>query len=187
MATAKKAAPKAATKPVKTAPAKAVKVVAKPAAKAAAKPVAKPAAKPVAAKPVAKKAVVSKTAKARTDTKHAELRPGVIKLEKRIATLRDQLGITGGQRKAWRNLATVMRENESAMYTVVTRRAGRIKSVNGPENLRLYGLIAAVHAANIQRLLGAFQPLYDSFSVPQKKIADKLLRDTREGAFSDGY
>ncbi len=130
---------------------------------------------------------VSKTAKARTDTKHAELRPGVIKLEKRIATLRDQLGITGGQRKAWRNLATVMRENESAMYTVVTRRAGRIKSVNGPENLRLYGLIAAVHAANIQRLLGAFQPLYDSFSVPQKKIADKLLRDTREGAFSDGY
>ena len=48
MATAKKAAPKAATKPVKTAPAKAVKVVAKPAAKAAPKAAAKPAAKPVA-------------------------------------------------------------------------------------------------------------------------------------------
>ena len=129
----------------------------------------------------------SKAAKAKAGAKPTQPRPGIVKLEKRISALRDQLGITAAQRNAWRKLALVMRENETAMYTVVTRRAGRIQSVNGPENLRLYGLIAAVHAANVQRLLGALQPLYDSFSQPQKKIADKLLRSSSEAAFSDGY
>jgi hypothetical protein len=92
MATAKKAAPKAATKPVKTAPAKAVKVVAKPAAKAAPKAAAKPAAKPVAAKPVAKKAVVSKTAKAiaKISASLAKLNDRKAKISAEIAALKDQ-------------------------------------------------------------------------------------------------
>jgi periplasmic protein CpxP/Spy len=133
-----------------------------------------------AAKPAA-------AAKATTAAKPAAQRPGVIRLEKRLAALRDQLGITVKQRPAWRKLATVMRENEVAMYSAETRRSGRIRNAGGLENLRLYGLVAAVHAANIQRMMDAFQPLYDSFSPIQKKIADKLLRDPHEVAFSDGF
>ena len=122
-----------------------------------------------------------------TTVRPSQLRPGVVKLEKRIAMLRDQLGITAAQRKPWREFAAVLRANESAMYVVVARRASRIRTGSAPENMRLYGLVAAVHAANVQRLLGAFQPLYDVLSERQRKIADTVLRDAREAQVSDGY
>ncbi len=135
------------------------------------------------AKPKASSHPVKPAATARP----SQLRPGVVKLEKRIAMLRDQLGITAAQRKPWREFAAVLRANESAMYVVVARRAARIRTGSAPENLRLYGLVAAVHAANVQRLLGAFQPLYDVLSERQRKIADTVLRDAREAQVSDGY
>lgn len=136
-------------------------------------------------KPVRAKA--TSPAKATNGVKPGQPRAGVVKLEKKIAALRDQLAISGAQRKPWRDFAAVLRANEAQMYAVVARRAGRIRTGNAPENLRLYGLVAAVHAANIQRLLGAFEPLYDALSDRQKKIADTILRDAREGQISDGY
>lgn len=130
---------------------------------------------------------VSHPTKPAVTGKPSQPRAGVVKLEKRIAALRDQLAITGAQRKPWRDFAAVMRTNEAQLYSAVARRAGRIRTGNALENLRLYGLVAAVHAANVQRLLGAFQPLYDTLSERQRKIADTILRDSREAEISDGY
>lgn len=122
-----------------------------------------------------------------TTTKPSQPRPGIARLEKRIAALRDQLGITAAQHKPWRAVVTALRANEAELYAVTARRAGHIRSAGAVENLHLYGLVAAVHAANIQRLAAAFEPLYKTLDGRQKKIADTILRDAREGALSDGF
>ena len=45
------------------------------------------------------------------------------------------------------------------------------------ENLQSYAAVAAEHAQEVQKLVPAFQTLYDTMSDSQKRRADTVFRD----------
>ncbi len=54
--------------------------------------------------------------------------------------------------------------------------------MNAVENMQSYAEIAEQHAKNMERLVPAFQNLYNSLSDAQKRTADALWRNYAERA-----
>ena len=98
------------------------------------------------------------------------------RVERRIAELHAQLQITPAEQQQWDQFAQVMRDNAREMDQVFTQRAQQYESMNAVQNMQSYEHVAETHAQQLQKLVPAFQNLYNSMPDPQKQIADQVFR-----------
>ena len=97
-------------------------------------------------------------------------------LEERISDLHSELKITKDQEAQWAKVTDAMRDNARTMRDLFEARRNGMASETAVENLKSWGDIAQAHADGNKTLLAAFEPLYDSMSDAQKKIADQVFR-----------
>ncbi len=127
------------------------------------------AAGPVVAQPAP--GAASKPAASAAD-KHAPSR-----IEQRIAALRAKLKITPAETSAFDDFAGVMRENASHMETLVQQRRAALASATAVDDMRSYQGMAQAHVDDLNRLVPAFERLYETLSPDQKKLADRSFHD----------
>lgn len=92
-------------------------------------------------------------------------------VEDRIAYLHSQLKITSAQEPQWNAFADVMRGNGQTMGQLFQQRRAAT-NVSALDDMKQYATIAQAHADGMKKLVDAFDPLYNSFSPEQKKLAD---------------
>lgn len=97
-------------------------------------------------------------------------------IDRRIADLHKRLMITPAEEPQWKQVADIMRQNEEAVAAAVKDRVEHVKTMNAMENLQSFQKIADAHDQGLQKLIPAFQTLYDSMSDAQKKNADEVFR-----------
>lgn len=102
------------------------------------------------------------------------------RVEARIKQLHAQLGISQAQEAQWDQFAQVMRDNASDMDKVLAERAQQFKSMNAVQDMESYQHVAEAHVRHLQKLVPAFQTLYDSMSPEQKQKADQVFRARSE-------
>jgi hypothetical protein len=99
------------------------------------------------------------------------------RVEERISYLHTQLKITPQQETQWNAFADVMRNNGETMGKLFEERRAN-KNISALDDMKQYADIAQAHADGTKKLVDAFQPLYDSMSADQKKLADTTFRET---------
>lgn len=102
------------------------------------------------------------------------------RVDARIKSLHDRLKITSAQEPQWNAVAQVMRENAQSMDQVIQQRH-QTQDMTAVDDLKAYQAIAQAHLQNVQKLLPAFQALYDTLSPEQKKAADDAFSRARRG------
>jgi hypothetical protein len=110
-------------------------------------------------------------AKASTDKSAAQ----ADRVEGRITELHTKLHITAEQEPKWKTFAQTMRDNAKHMDDVLAKRTQSLKGINAVDDLRSYRDMTEAHYDNLKKLVGAFEPLYDSLSAEQKKTADTIF------------
>lgn len=105
------------------------------------------------------------------------------RLEAHIKALHDHLGITPAEEGAWAKVADVMRENAMAIRKGLQERRSGLSGMTALDNMRSYATLTAERAQEAQKMLAAFQPLYDMFPAEQKKTADEVFRSETERSF----
>lgn len=96
-------------------------------------------------------------------------------VEDRIAYLHSQLKITSAQETQWNAFADVMRNNAETMGTLFQQRKAATNQ-SALDDMKQYTAISQAHADGMQKLVSAFEPLYNSFSPEQKTLADTTFR-----------
>ena len=102
------------------------------------------------------------------------------RVDARIKSLHDRLKITAAQEPQWNAVAQVMRENAQSMDQVIQQRH-QTQDMTAVDDLKAYQAIAQAHLQNVQKLLPAFQALYDTLSPEQKNAADDAFSRARRG------
>lgn len=102
------------------------------------------------------------------------------RVEERIASLHSQLKITAAQEPQWKTFADTMRSNAQNMSRLFVQRTQASQTQSALDNMKQYAEIAQAHADDMKQLVDAFDPLYNSFSPEQKKIADTTFRQVGE-------
>jgi periplasmic protein CpxP/Spy len=69
-----------------------------------------------------------------------------------------------------------MRDNARDMDEAVEQRAQQFPTMTAVENMQSYEKLAENHVQHLQKLIPAFQSLYDAMSPEQKKTADQVFR-----------
>lgn len=103
----------------------------------------------------------------------------VDRVETRIKQLHDQLHITAAQEPQWNGVAQAMRDDAASMQAVIAKRRQNRGQMSAVDDLRSYEEVAETHVAGLQKLIPAFQALYDTMSPEQKKNADTAF--SRQG------
>ncbi|HKW54719.1 MAG TPA: Spy/CpxP family protein refolding chaperone [Stellaceae bacterium] len=98
------------------------------------------------------------------------------RVETRIKQLHAQLQITAAQEPQWNAVAQAMRDDAQAMQSAIAQRRQTRSSATAVDELRSYEQVTETHVAGLQKLIPAFQALYDSMSPEQKKNADAAFR-----------
>ena len=120
------------------------------------------------------------TATSQTTAEPAPVKNAEERVERRITELRAQLHITAAEQQPWDQFAQVMRQNARDMDQVFVQRAQQYPSMTAVQNMQSYAQIAEVHAQQLQKLVPAFQNLYNSMSDQQKQAADQVFRANAE-------
>jgi len=102
------------------------------------------------------------------------------RVEHRINELNAQLRITPTEQQQWDQFAAVMRENARDMDQAFMQRAQQFQSMNAVQNMESYEQIAEAHAQHLQKLVPAFQNLYNTMPDQQKRLADQVFRANAE-------
>jgi periplasmic protein CpxP/Spy len=102
------------------------------------------------------------------------------RVERRIKELHTQLRITAAEEPQWNQFAQVMRENARDMDEAFMQRAQQHPTMNAVQNMKSYERIAEDHARRVQKLVPAFQALYDAMPDQQKQLADQVFRANGE-------
>ena len=102
------------------------------------------------------------------------------RVERRIKELHTQLRITPAEEPQWNQFAQVMRENGRDMNEAFMQRAQQYPTMNAVQNMQSYEQIAEDHARRVQKLVPAFQNLYDAMPDQQKQLADQVFRANAE-------
>ena len=102
------------------------------------------------------------------------------RVERRIKELYTQLRITPAEEPQWNQFARVMRENARDMDEAFMQRAQQYPTLNAVQNMQSYEQIAEDHARRVQKLVPAFQSLYDAMPDQQKHLADQVFRANAE-------
>lgn len=102
--------------------------------------------------------------------------PAAQHVEARIKQLHGQLHITAAQDSQWNEFAQTMRDNARDMDEAAEQRAQQFGTMTAIENMQSYEKLAEDHVQHLQKLIPAFQALYDSMSPEQKKTTDQVFR-----------
>jgi periplasmic protein CpxP/Spy len=102
------------------------------------------------------------------------------RVERRITELRTQLRITPAEQQQWDQFAGVMRENARDMDRIFIQRAQQLDSMTALQNMQSYEQLAEAHAQHLQKLVSAFQTLYDAMPDQQKQLADQIFHANAE-------
>jgi periplasmic protein CpxP/Spy len=97
-------------------------------------------------------------------------------VEARIKQLHAQLHITSAQDSQWNQFAQTMRDNARDMDEAAQQRAQQFATMTAVDNMQSYEKLAEDHVQHLQKLIPAFQALYDTMSPDQKKTADQVFR-----------
>lgn len=99
------------------------------------------------------------------------------RVEERITYLHTQLKITPAQETQWKAFADVMRANGQNMGRLYRQRTQAEQTQSALDNMKQYAELAQAHADDMKQLVDAFEPLYNSMSPEQKKVADTTFRE----------
>jgi len=102
------------------------------------------------------------------------------KVEAHIKQLHTQLKITQAEEKDWQQFADTMRGNARDMQAAMQEREQRYPSMNALQNMESYQKLAETHAEHLQKLVSAFQTLYNALPDEQKKVADQVFKSRTE-------
>src|SRR5580700_8226759 len=102
------------------------------------------------------------------------------RVENHIKQLHVQLQITPAQQPQWDHFAQVMRENARDMDQAFMQRAQQYATMNAMQNMQSYEAIAEAHAQHLQKLVPAFDNLYNAMPEQQKKLTDQVFRANAE-------
>jgi protein CpxP len=102
------------------------------------------------------------------------------RVERHIKELHSQLQITPAEEPQWNEFASVMRENARGMDQAYMQRAQQFASMNAVQNMQSYEQLAQEHAEHVQKLVPAFEKLYDAMPDQQKRLADQVFRANAE-------
>lgn len=100
-------------------------------------------------------------------------------VEASIKSLHDQLKVTAAQEQPWGTVAQVMRDHASQVQMATRQRQEAAKTLTAIDDLKAYQAIAEAHVQGMQKLIPAFQALYDTMSAEQKKNADTVFAKNR--------
>lgn len=98
------------------------------------------------------------------------------RVEARIKQLHAQLHITPAEETQWNQFAQTMRDNAREIDQAAMERSQQYSSMNAVDNLQSYEKLAEAHVQRLQKLIPAFQALYNAMTPDQKKIADEVFR-----------
>ncbi len=73
-----------------------------------------------------------------------------------------------------------MRENARDMDQVLIQRAQQFQSMNALQNMQSYEQLAEAHTRHLQKLVPAFENLYNAMPDQQKRLADQVFRANAE-------
>jgi len=99
------------------------------------------------------------------------------RVERRIVALRTRLKITPAETPAFDEFAGVMRDNAGHMDSLQQQRHATLASGNAVDDMKSYQSMAQAHVDDLNRLVPAFEKLYDTLSPEQKKLADQSFHD----------
>lgn len=94
----------------------------------------------------------------------------------RIRYLHERLRITPAQEPLWSKVADAIRANARAVAPLVQQRLQTAATADAPDILKSYETLGAAQLDGLKAVTAAFDPLYQSLSADQKKIADAILR-----------
>ena len=98
-------------------------------------------------------------------------------VDQRIKDLHGRLHITAAQQPKWDQFAQAMRGNAQDLDAAYRQRAEKLDKMNAIDNMQSYAQIEQKRAQDAEKLIPAFQGLYDALSDTQKKEADSLFRN----------
>ena len=101
-------------------------------------------------------------------------RMGDSRVEQQLRDLYARLRITPAQQPQWNAFAGTLQGNAQHMQSLwASRQNGRVTAL---DDMRSYATIAQAHAEDMQRLVAAFTPLYESLAPQQKVAADQAFQ-----------
>ncbi len=102
------------------------------------------------------------------------------RVESHIKQLHAQLRITPAEQPQWDQFAQVMRDNARDMDQAIIQRAQQYPTMNAMQNMQSWQQIAEAHARQLQKLVPAFDNLYNAMPEEQKKLTDQVFRANAE-------
>ncbi len=102
------------------------------------------------------------------------------RVESHIKELYTQLRITPAEQPQWEQFAQVMRDNARDMDQAFVQRAQQYPTMNAVQNMQSYQQIAEAHAQHLQKLVPAFDNLYNTMPEQQKQLTDQVFRANAE-------
>ena len=102
------------------------------------------------------------------------------RVENHIKQLHAQLQITPAEQPQWDQFAQVMRENARDMDQAFMQRAQQYPTMNAMQNMQSYEQMAEAHVQHLQKLVPAFDNLYNAMPEQQKKLTDQVFRANAE-------
>jgi len=102
------------------------------------------------------------------------------RVETHIKQLHAQLRITPAEQPQWDQFAQVMRENARDMDQAFMQRAQQYPTMNAMQNMQSYEQIAEAHAQHLQKLVPAFDTLYNAMPEQQQRLTDQVFRANAE-------
>jgi protein CpxP len=102
------------------------------------------------------------------------------RVETHIKEMRAQLRITAAEQPQWDQFAQVMRENARDMDQAFMQRAQQYPTMNAVQNMQSYEQVAEAHATHLQKLVSAFDSLYNAMPAAQKQLTDQAFRANAE-------
>lgn len=102
------------------------------------------------------------------------------RVETHIRQMHGQLHITAAEQPQWEQFAQVMRDNARDMDQVFMQRAQQYPTMNALQNMQSYEQVAEAHAQHVQKLVPAFENLYNAMPEQQKRMTDQVFRANAE-------
>jgi predicted small secreted protein len=96
------------------------------------------------------------------------------RVEARIKSLHDRLRVTSAQEPQWSAVAQTMRDNAREMQEAIAQRQ-QARGLTAVDDLKAFEVIADTHSQGLEKLIPAFQALYDTMSDDQKRNADAIF------------
>ncbi len=103
------------------------------------------------------------------------------RVEQHITDLHKRMGITPAQQAQWNVFADIMRQNARRMEASYTDRQARAGSMTAVDDLKAYASMERARADDVERLIPAFDSLYQSMSTEQRAAADKTFHEFQRG------